>query len=93
LGYCDGGVTAEAFGMPRGALLELGTLTQPQPFAVDLDAAHRLAFDVERPFRGGSWLAHGGQYSVPESRRMLRTCLTCGARSSDFRAPTNSQFP
>jgi hypothetical protein len=79
--------------MSRRALFELGTLAQPQPFAVGLDAAHRLAFDVERPFRSGSWLVHGGQYTVPESRRTLRTCLTCGARSFDFRAPTNGQFP
>lgn len=64
--------------MPRGTLLELGTLAQPQPLAIDVDAAHRLAFDVERPFRGGSWLVHGEQYTVSESRRMLRTCLTGG---------------
>ena len=90
---CDSGVTAEPFGMPRCALFELVTLAQPQPLAIDLDAAHRLAFDVERPFRSGSWLVHGEQYTVPESRRMLRTCLTRGARSSDFREPTNAQFP
>ncbi len=41
-------MSAEALGMPLGALLEVRVLAQPHPFAViRLDAPHRLAFNVE----------------------------------------------
>lgn len=64
---CDSGLTAETLQMPRGSLFELWTVAKPYALATRLfDAAHGLAFDIERPHIGWS---RGRFHVVQCSRR------------------------
>ena len=45
--YRNSGVSAEAFRMPRCALLEGRAFAQPQPLTIGFDKAYPLAVDVE----------------------------------------------
>src|SRR5204862_4243823 len=73
----DCGVTAESLRMSRGALLELGTVAQPQSAAAGFDAAHRLSFDIEGSHgRRPRWRIHATLAVQLPRRRCIRSPTT-----------------